>query len=77
MSSVLAIFRDAGIEAVGELRRVRPGATPDQIVHVAHDSAADLIVMGTRGMSEWKSLVLGGVANKVVAQATCPVLLVR
>jgi nucleotide-binding universal stress UspA family protein len=38
---------------------------------------ADLIVMGTRGMTEWKSLVLGGVANKVLHHATCPVLLVR
>jgi len=28
-------------------------------------------------MSEWKSLLLGGVASKVVAHATCPVLLVR
>jgi len=28
-------------------------------------------------MSEWKSLLLGGVANKVVQHATCPVLLVR
>jgi nucleotide-binding universal stress UspA family protein len=40
-------------------------------------SEADLIVMGTRGMTELKSLVLGGVANKVVHHAHCPVLLVR
>ena len=38
---------------------------------------ADLIVLGSQGMSEWKSLMLGGVANKVVQHATCPVLLVR
>ncbi len=77
MASLLDTFGSAGIQASGELRRVRPGDTPDQIVEVAKQTACDLIVMGTRGMSEWKSLVLGGVANKVVAQATCPILLVR
>ena len=44
---------------------------------VADKVTADLIIMGSRGMSEWKSLLLGGVAAKVVAQASCPVLLVR
>jgi nucleotide-binding universal stress UspA family protein len=77
IASVVAIFRDAGIEATGEIRRVRPGETHEQIVKIAADTDADLIIMGTRGMSEWKSLVLGGVANKVVAQAHCSVLLVR
>ena len=77
VSGVLEIFRGAGVEAAGEIRRVSPGDTPEQIVDVANASHADLIVMGTRGMTEWKSLVLGGVANKVVHHATCPVLLVR
>jgi nucleotide-binding universal stress UspA family protein len=70
-------FEAAGVEAASELRRVRPGQTPEQIVEVATSTGADLIVMGTRGMTEWKSLLLGGVANKVVHHATCPVLLVR
>ena len=77
VGSVVSTFREAGVEVDGQLRRVRPGDTPEQIVQVAEESGVDLIVMGTRGMSEWKSLVLGGVANKVVAQAPCPVLLVR
>jgi nucleotide-binding universal stress UspA family protein len=77
VSEVLRSFTDAGVPAKGEIRRVSPGNTPEQIVEVARDVEADLIVMGTRGMTEWKSLVLGGVANKVVHHATCPVLLVR
>ncbi|MGZ5289365.1 MAG: universal stress protein, partial [Actinomycetota bacterium] len=64
-------------EARTEVRRVSPGDTPEQIVGVAQEVHADLIVMGTRGMTEWKSLLLGGVANKVIHHATCPVLLVR
>jgi nucleotide-binding universal stress UspA family protein len=41
----------------------------------AHD--VDEIVMGTRGLSTMKSLVLGSVANKVVHLADRPVLLVK
>ena len=77
VDEVLATFRAAGVEAEGEVRRVSSGDTPEQIVEVADKVTADLIIMGSRGMSEWKSLLLGGVAAKVVAQASCPVLLVR
>jgi nucleotide-binding universal stress UspA family protein len=77
VEGALEPFRVAGVEARGEIRRVSPGDTPEQIVKVAEESRADLIVMGTKGMTELRSLVLGGVANKVVAHATCPVLLVR
>ena len=77
VQDVLDAFREGGVEARGEIRRVSSGDTPEQIVEVAQQSRADLIVMGSRGMTEWKSLLLGGVANKVVHHATCPVLLVR
>lgn len=77
VNDVLTRFRDKGIEAHGEIRRVSSGNTPEQIVAVAEAVKAELIVLGSRGMSEWKSLMLGGVANKVVQHAMCPVLLVR
>jgi len=77
VDEVVARFREAGVEAEGEVRKVTPGRTPDEIVKAAEEADATLIVMGTRGMSELKSLVLGGVANKVVSHAHCPVLLVR
>ena len=77
VDEVLQRFREVGVEAHGEIRRVSPGDTPEQIVEVANKAESDLIVMGSRGMTEWKSLLLGGVANKVVHHATCPVLLVR
>jgi nucleotide-binding universal stress UspA family protein len=77
VDEVLATFRAGGVEALGEIRRVSSGSTPEQIVEVAERSQADLIVMGSRGMTEWKSLLLGGVATTVVHHASCPVLLVR
>lgn len=77
VEDTVEMFRAAGVEATGELRKVRPGHTHEEIVQVAKKLSADLIVMGTRGMTELKSLLLGGVASKVVHHATCPVLLVR
>lgn len=77
VDDVVKRFAAAGVTTTGEVRRVSSGDTPEQIVEVAEKAGADLIVLGSRGMSEWKSLLLGGVASKVVAQATCPVLLVR
>ena len=38
---------------------------------------ADLIVMGTRGLSGLKHAVLGSVAERVVRLAPCPVLTVK
>ncbi len=77
VDEVVERFTEAGVRSAGEIRRVTPGATPDEIVRAAAHANSDLIVMGTRGMSELRSIVLGGVANKVVHQAHCPVLLVR
>jgi len=77
VDQVVARFRAKGIETTGEIRRVSPGETPQQIVEAAQAADAELIILGSRGMSELKSLVLGGVANKVVHLATCPVLLIR
>lgn len=49
----------------------------EPIINYASEQKADLIVIGTRGRSGLKRLVLGSVASAVVAHAGCPVLVVR
>jgi nucleotide-binding universal stress UspA family protein len=49
----------------------------DAIVSYAKDNHIDLIVLGPRGRSKLKSLVLGSVTSDVVRLARCPVLTVR
>jgi nucleotide-binding universal stress UspA family protein len=49
----------------------------DAIVDYAKDKHIDLIVVGPRGRSKLKSLVLGSVTSDVVRSANCPVLTVR
>ena len=77
VDGVVAALSAEGIAAVGELRRVPSGQVPREIIDVASDVGAGLIAMGTRGRTEWQSLLVGGVAHKVISHAPCPVLLVR
>jgi nucleotide-binding universal stress UspA family protein len=55
----------------------RAGRPGDEIVAAAREEDADLIVMGTHGLTGWRHLVLGSVAEAVVRTAPCPVLTVR
>jgi nucleotide-binding universal stress UspA family protein len=48
-----------------------------EIVNYAQQENVDLIVVGTKGRSGFKRLLLGSVASGVVAYAHCPVLVVK
>jgi nucleotide-binding universal stress UspA family protein len=52
------------------------GRPADEIVRYAQDYDADLIVIATRGYGGMKRVLLGSIANRVMRQATCPVLIV-
>jgi len=58
-------------------RRVEEGEPEDEILRVAQESNADLIVMGTHGRTGLDRLLLGSVAEQVVRQASCPVMTVK
>ena len=47
------------------------------IIRAAEDAKADLIVIGTRGHTGLKHLLLGSVAERTVRLAPCPVLTVK
>lgn len=69
-----APIREQGI-AVETL--VRDGYPATVIEEEASAEDADLIVIGTRGRSGIKHLLLGSIAERVVQHAPCPVLTVR
>lgn len=56
---------------------VWPGDASSAIIDVATTTAADLIVVGSRGMSGAARFLLGSVPNKVSHHAPCNVLIVR
>lgn len=66
-------IRDQGVRAVG-VALDEPAALA--IVGEAKRRGADLIVMGTRGLTGLKHVALGSVADRVVRTAPCPVMTV-
>jgi nucleotide-binding universal stress UspA family protein len=56
---------------------VREGYPATVIEEEATELDADLIVIGTHGLSGLKHLLLGSIAERVVQKAPCPVLTVK
>jgi nucleotide-binding universal stress UspA family protein len=65
--------RAAGVAADAE---VRGGHPVREILALADDLPADLIVLGTHGRGGVEHLLLGSVAEKVMRKASCPVMIV-
>ena len=57
--------------------RTEIGYPSEEIVRAADEEHCDLIIMGNRGLSGIKSLVLGSVSDQVTHHAHCPVLIVK
>ncbi|MGC2108159.1 MAG: universal stress protein [Candidatus Korobacteraceae bacterium] len=66
----------ASIEAKGVCVRtvVGHGDAASEIVRIAQDEGADMIVIATHGHTGWRHVAFGSVAEKVVRRAQCPVL---
>jgi nucleotide-binding universal stress UspA family protein len=77
VDGIVRELKDAGINVRGEIVGVPLGQTSRAILDAARDGNVDLIVLGTRGLSEWSRLLMGSVAHKVVHLAEMPVLVVR
>jgi nucleotide-binding universal stress UspA family protein len=53
---------------------VTTGEAAPEILRIAQEEHADLIVIASHGLTGWRRMVFGSVSEKVVRQATCPVL---
>ena len=53
------------------------GNPVDEILKKAIEIKADLIVMGSRGLSDIRAFFLGSVSKKISQNAECPVLIVK
>ena len=53
------------------------GNIPATILQTADAEACELIILGSRGLTGWKRLMLGSISNAVAAKAPQPVLIVK
>jgi nucleotide-binding universal stress UspA family protein len=68
----LARSKNVAVETVLEWE---PAAT--SVLALAKNRRADLLIVGTRGLTGWRHLVLGSVAARIVRRACCPVVTVH
>ena len=72
-----ALARTIEKKGVETLRMVEAGEPVDQILKVVRAHEIDLIAMSTHGRSGLGRVVMGSVTEKVLRQATVPLLVTR
>ena len=74
LAALIQKVADDGVTATSHLSEV-PAASA--IVDLAEELGADLIIMGTRGHTGLKHVLLGSVAERTLRHAPCSVLTVK
>ncbi len=74
LGNILATFVCEGIIACGHVLEGLPG---NIILEQAREYSNDLIVMGSRGLGRTERFLLESVRDRVMHDATCPVLVVK
>jgi nucleotide-binding universal stress UspA family protein len=77
VAAAVKVVKDAGIAVKGEVHGGYVGRTAQGIVETAKAHEVDLIVMGSRGLSDIAGAFLGSVTHKVMQIAETPVLVDR
>ena len=76
VAGVVSIASAQGLKVRGEIIENVPSVV-EAISDYAEEWKVDLIVVGTRGLSGFKKLLLGSVSSALVSHATCSVLVIR
>jgi len=68
------VLEESGVDYEVRILEGLPGTT---ISEVARTEKIDVIVMGSRGVSDFEGLFLGSVAHQVLHKSQCPVFIVK
>ncbi len=81
------LYRDGAEERLKQIKpadpqvkiehRLEEGPAAPEILRIAKETNADLIVMGTHGWTGLARLLMGSIAEQVVRKAPCPVLTLK
>ena len=75
VDEAVAHAKSAGVPGV--TGRCDEGVVVDEILSLLEQQPPDLLVVGSRGLSAGRRLLLGSVSSALVNHAPCPVLVVR
>ena len=67
----------AGVKATGTLRSSLSSLVALEILEEAEECSASVIIMGSRGVSDLKGLLVGSTTHKVLHLGRLPVLVIR
>lgn len=70
-------LRRAAVQAEGQLAHADGHHVAAVIAEVARQFHPDLLVVGSRGLSDWRALVEHSVSHQLIAALDCPLLMVR
>ena len=70
-------LRNGGMVAQARVCEANGAGIAQTIAHVVRDFNADLVILGSRGLSDWQSIFKHSVSHQVLAAVSCPVLVVR
>ena len=76
VEGMIQLAKTSQVNASGEVVKSSE-STVQSIIDQARDRKANLIVIGTRGLSSFKKMLIGSVSSGVITYAQCPVLVVR
>jgi len=76
VQEVVTKAEQQGVKVRGEIVENVPSVV-DSIVDYVQEWKADVVVVGTRGLSGLKKVLLGSVSSALVSKAPCSVLVVR
>ena len=74
MSKAEEAARISGVDYVGKLLQ---GVPADEILKTAEQERVNLIVIGSRGLTDVKAFLLGSVSSKVSHRSKCPILIIK
>ncbi|NEU29758.1 universal stress protein [bacterium LRH843] len=74
LSATIELLKKEGIEHTIHFVHGEPGPT---IVEFANKGNYDCVVVGSRGLNKFQTMVLGSVSHKVVKRVNVPVLVVK
>lgn len=72
-----ALARDKARAGLRIETRVLEGTPFNELIKAAREENADILIMGTRGLTGIKHILIGSTAEKVVRKAPCPVLVLK